>query len=72
MTKKEKEELRCHLNLLAEALDNQYKHMEGQTAVAHYSGMLRAFERLGGYWSRDENGRHHILLFGIRGEAAID
>ena len=72
MTKKEKEELRCHLNLLAEALDNQYKHMEGPTSVAHYEGMIRAFERLGGDWSCDENGHHRIFLFGIRGEAEVD
>lgn len=72
MTKKEKEALRCHLNLLAEALDNQYKFMEGPTAAAHYDGMIRAFERLGGDWSCDENGHHRIFLFGIRGEAEVD
>ena len=72
MIKKEKEALRCRLNLLAEALDNQYKFMEGPTAVALYAGMTVAFERLGGDWSRDENGHHCIFLFGIRGEAEVD
>ena len=72
MTKKEKEALRCNLNLLAEVLDNQYKFMEGPAAVAIYADMTRAFERLGCDWSRDESGHHRIFLFGIRGEAAID
>lgn len=72
MTKKEKDAIRCHLNLLSESLDNQYKHMEGPIAAAHYDGMIRAFERLGGDWSRDENGHHRIFLFGIRGEAEVD
>lgn len=40
MTKKEKDAIRCHLNLLAESLDNQYKHMECPTAAAHYEGMI--------------------------------